>query len=177
MVNWEGRKQGDMLEARLNYDKYAAEITAWMLLAICVALDLSIILLIMRLLAKQKKMLATGVSNSFAGETKNLLVIMFFYSLSFLMRFMVDLWLKPQVIPAKSEHTCVENETKQHIICHPYYDAVYSMIFTFVWDFFPIASILVFHRRNFATAREVKGGPMPRSVSVDTQQTLEDRIK
>ena len=51
------------------------------------------------------------------------------------------------------------------------------MIFTFVWDFFPIASILVFHRRNFAKAHEVKGDGRPRSVSVDTQQeTLENRI-
>ena len=61
MANLRGKESGDVLEARLNYDKYAAEITAWMLLAICVTLDLSIIMLISRLLAKQKKMLATGV--------------------------------------------------------------------------------------------------------------------
>ena len=88
-----------MLEARLDYDKDASQIIAWMLLGSCVALDLSIVLLISRLFAKQKKMRSTGVSNSFAGETKNLLVIMIFYSLSFLMRFVVDYWVKPRVIP------------------------------------------------------------------------------
>ena len=147
-----------------------------MLLGTCIILDLSIVLLISRLFAKQKKMRATGVNNSFAGETKNLLVIMFFYSLSFLMRFLVDFWLKPRVIPQQSEHTCVD-QNHQSIICYPYYDAVYSMAFTFVWDFFPIGAILVFHRRNFSIAGEMKADGRPRSVSVDTHQTTEEKIK
>ena len=69
------------------------------------------------------------------------------------------------------------NDKQQSIICSPYYDAVYSLIFTFVWDYFPIGSILIFHRRNFALAREMGGDGKPRSISVDTQLTTEEKIK
>ena len=51
------------------------------------------------------------------------------------------------------------------------------MAFTFVWDFFPIGAILVFHRRNFSIAGEMKADGRPRSVSVDTHQTTEEKIK
>ena len=116
-----------------------------MLLTSTIILDASIILLLCRLSAKQKKMQTTGITNSFAGETKNLIIILGFYSASFLLRFAADKWILPYVIPDEAYLTCID-EDNHNSLCSPFISCVYTLCLCFIWDFFPIGAILLFHK-------------------------------
>ena len=86
-----------------------------------------------------------GITNSFAGETKNLIIIMGFYSTSFLLRFAADKWVLPKVIPDEAYLICIDDDN-QNELCSPFISCVYTLSLCFVWDFFPIGAILLFHR-------------------------------
>ena len=99
-------------------------------------------------------MQSTGVTNSFAGETKNLIIILTFYSASFLIRFAADKWVLPTVIPDDAYVTCLDHD-RRNVICDPFVGCAYTLALGFVWDFFPIGAILLFHRQNFKVNTEV----------------------
>ena len=107
-----------------------------------------------------------------------MIIILGFYSTSFLLRFTADKWILPYVIPDEAFLTCIDEDNRD-LLCSPFIACTYTLSLCFVWDFFPIGAILLFHRRNFAKTAEGYGDGSSRSISIESTAvvTTEERIK
>ena len=112
---------------------------------------MSISLLIWRLKAREKKMREHGFENTFGKEIWNLIIILILFSCSFLGRWMYDQWFADDLLTGGDSGTlCTDSETGSTVLCYPWSSCITILVTQYLWDFIPVAAILIFHHSNFS---------------------------
>ena len=127
-------------------DRDALPIAAITFFVLTFALFLSIFLILGCLRAKQKH---SNFTQEYAREIKNLLIILFIFSFSFLTRCVADTWVVPLIITGNDE-LCKDSDGRR-IICYAYAHSLWLITTQYIFDVIPIGAILLFHHFNFKT--------------------------
>lgn len=85
--------------------------------------------------------------NTFQSESRKLKIFMIIFSAFYILRYLSDYILIPNIAAAKNQEICYVNG--RWTGCMPYFLTLYYLWSSFVWDFFPIALIMYFHHRSF----------------------------
>ena len=127
IVDCLGFQDEDMLDRRVHFVVSLYPMLYFFYLTIPIILTILIILIVKKLKSKQSVMHGTGVSNIFGKETRNVLIILALFDLSFLVRFTVDYLQKWFPIKSDKDEEICSTDGRKHF-CYPFTEAVYDMI-------------------------------------------------
>ena len=114
-------------------------------LLITIPLVLSIFAVIWRLRVRQHRL---GLDASFGSEVKALLIILAFFSFSFLTRFILDTFFSEDILGDSLLKHCKDAQDYD-MYCTPYKLIVWVTLTQYAYDMIPMAAIYVFHYFNF----------------------------
>ena len=146
-----GRRDGNLVRYRLNYIYGTASAVGICFLVLTILLSVSIGLLIWRLKVKEKETNLSRSRNEFGKEIWNLIIILIFFSSSFLMRFIFDKYLA-EILLSGSHHDdlCLDSNGIL-VLCYPYSHCFYTLVTQYFWDLIPIFALLLLHYYSFRT--------------------------
>ena len=127
----------------------------YLFLVLCVAHALCIGKLLLTLRSKFKKVNKAGMENVFSKEFRTLLTILVVFSGSYLIRFLCDVVYFPRLYEANKP--CPEKEAWQIVDL-----IIVKQCDSYIFDYIPLASVLLFHYRNFRVRPEppqIKANP------------------
>ena len=137
IVDINGHRDDKLIAYRKRYLDKVVPVIGDLFLILFILLCLSISILIWRLKLKQRQLKACGLPNVFGQEIWNLIIILIIFSISFIVRFVFDEWILVPILKAFGGDS---SDFYTYMLC----EAV-----QYLWDFFPIGAIVLFHRHNF----------------------------
>ena len=188
-----GVSNGTLYEERMKFALEASAPTDLQFLLIPIVLTVLIIRLKMKLKTKRRVMQTANFSNCFDQETKNLLIILIIFDCSLGFRVVFNFIIYLLYIKSSENgqvlELCTDSHQVQYMCFDPYPAALYDLITPYFWDFIPIMSILLFHKKNFSINKKldivnIRASQLDRSghlvhlkSSTDSVLTNEDQIR
>ena len=141
----------DYLNSKLALVDLMGPINGDNFLVLTILLFASISLVIWKLKVKAR---LSRVTTGFKKEIRNLLIILFLFSFSFLTRWVFDAFLVKDIIHGQHNDEKCHDVDDCLIFCYPYTLSMILLTTQYVFDILPIGLILLFHYYNFKNLEE-----------------------